>query len=561
VKFLGHFTVAAVLLAGCALEAAAQTKASNTFRVFVRGVDAGIEEVTLLESPEGWTLRGSGKFRAPINLTVDYWETRYDRAWKPIELTVNLTENNNQWTVHTTFTGTVASSDISQNGQMQRRTNNVPADSVVIPNLVFGAYEALAARLASVAVGAQLQAFIAPQDVVGVAVNNVTDETIQLPGRKMAARRWMLHVGSATSKLDMEVWTEGTRLLRVDIPAQMLSVVRDDIASVSARLVTMARTNDEQVSVPANGFSLAATVSRPVAPAEPVAVAGRKPTPVRLPAVVLLSGSTPSDRDEIVSGIPIFAQLANALADAGYLVVRYDERGMGQSGGRAESATFEEFATDARAVFTYLGKRKDVDPKRISVIGYGEGGWVALLVGGREQRLAALALVATPAISGTELVLEQQRQLFDGGTSGAAQQAAVQQQKTILDAVMTGKGWETLPPDIRRRVDTPLYRSFLMFDPAQIIARVRQPMLIIQPALDREVPVHHGQQLAQLGRSRQRAKSTDFVQLPGVNHLLARATTGDVAEYGTLPERSVSPATILEITSWLTKALPSEPTK
>jgi len=562
VQFLRHFTVAAVLLAGCAHEAAAQVKASNTFRVFVRGVDTGIEEVTLLESPEGWTLRGSGKYRAPINLAMDYWEARYDRAWKPIELTVNLTENTNQWTVHTVFSGTVASSDISQNGQMQRRTHNVSADSVVLPNLVFGAYEALAARLALASVGAQLQAFIAPQDVVAVTVNNVTDETIQMASRKMAARRWMLHVGSATSKLDMEVWTEGTRLLRIDIPAQMLSVVRDDIASVSARLVTMARANDEQVSVPANGFSLAATISRPVAPAEPAAIAGRKPTPVRLPAVVLLSGSTPSDRDEIVAGIPIFAQLANALADAGYLVVRYDERGMGQSGGRAESATFEEFATDARAVFTYLGKRKDVDPKRISMIGYGEGGWVALIVAAREQRLAALALIAAPAVSGTELVLEQQRQLFDrGATTDAAQQAAVEQQKTILDAVMTGNGWDTLPPDIRRRVDTPLYRSFLMFDPAQMIVRVRQPMLIIQPALDREVPTHHGQQLAQLGRSRQRAKSTDFVQLPGVNHLLARAATGDVAEYGTLPERSVSPAAILEITSWLSKALPSELSK
>ena len=317
------------------------------------------------------------------------------------------------------------------------------------------------------------------------------------------------------------------------------------------------------MSVPANGFSLAATISKPVAPAEPAPVAGRKPAPLRLPAVILVSGSTPSDRDEIVSGIPIFAQLANALADAGYLVVRYDERGMGQSGGRPESATFEEFATDARAVFTYLAKRKDVDPKRISMIGYGEGGWVALIVAAREQRLAAVALIATPAVSGTELVLEQQRQLFErSGTTGPAQQAAaIEQQKSILDAVTTGKGWEKLPPDIRRRVDTPLYRSFLMFDPAQMIARTRQPMLIVQPALDREVPSHHGQQLAQLGRSRQRAKSTDFAQLAGVNHLLARATTGDVAEYGTLPERAVSPAAILELTSWLTKALPAAPAK
>ena len=106
-------------------------------------------------------------------------------------------------------------------------------------------------------------------------------------------------------------------------------------------------------AIPANGFSLAATISRPIA-AEPAPAPGRKPAPVRLPAVVLVSGSGPTDRDEFVAGIPIFAQLANALADAGYLVVRYDERGAGQSGGRQESATIEEFAVDARAVVAYL---------------------------------------------------------------------------------------------------------------------------------------------------------------------------------------------------------------
>jgi len=560
-RTLRYFTVAALLLAGCAHQAAAQAKAANTFRIFVRGVEAGIEEVTLLESAEGWTLRGSGKLRAPINIAMDYWEARYDRSWKPIELTVNLTESANQWAVHTTFSGTLASSDVSKDGQTQRRSHTVAADTVVIPNLIFGAYEALAARLASASIGAQLQAFIAPQDVVQITVNGVSDETIQVAGGKIAARRWMLHAGSPTSKLDMEIWTEGTRLLRLDIPLQMVSVVRDDIAGVSARLITMARANDEQVSIPANGFSLAGTISRPVAPAEPAPVAGRKPPALRLPAVVLVSGSTPSDRDEFVSGIPVFAQLANALADAGYIVVRYDERGTGQSGGRPESATFGEFATDARSVFTYLAKRKDVDPKRISMIGYGEGGWVALSVAAQEQRLGAVALIGTPAVSGSELVLEQQRQLFERSeTTSAAQQAAVEQQKSILDAVITGKGWEKLTPDIRRRVDTPLYRSFLLFDPAQVMVRTRQPLLVIQPMLDREVPIHHGQQLAQLGRSRQRAKSTDFAQLAGVNHLLARATTGEVAEYGTLPERAVSPAVILELTSWLTKALPAAAT-
>ncbi len=574
-KFPGYCTwrrwaiVAALVLAAGPRVSSAQTTSASTFRVFLRGVDIGIEEVTVFDSPEGWTLRGSGKLVSTINLTLDYWEARYDRTWTPIELTVNFTQGTKRSAVHTTFSGTTASTEITLDGQLQRLTNTVAADTIVLPDLVFGAYEALAARLASQKPGAELQIFMAPQDAVPVTLNTVTDETIQVPGRTIAARRWTLKVGGGDSKVDMDVWTDGSRLLRLDIPAQMVSVVRDDIASVSARVVTMARPNDEQVSIPANGFSLAATISRPVTPSAPSApnapssAPGRKTAPTRLPAVVLVSGSAASDRDEFVSGIPIFAQLANAIADAGFLVVRYDERGAGQSGGRQESATLDEFAADARAVVTYLSKRRDVDPKRIALVGYGEGGWISLLVGAQEQRVAAIGLIATPSISGTELVLEQQRAFFErnGTASTPPQEAAIEQQKRILDAVITGKGWETLALDIRRRVDTPLYRSVLLFDPAKTLARVRQPLLVVQPMLDREIPPRHGEQLMQLGRSRPRAKITDFVQLQDVNHLLTPATTGDVGEYGTLSQRSVSPAAARELTAWLEKTLPSAPPK
>ena len=558
-KSLQYFSVIAVLLFGTQYHPAAQTSSGTIFRVFVRGADTGIEEVTILESPDGYTLRGSGKLRAPINLAMDYWEARYDRSWRPIELAINLTENNNQWLVRTAFNGTTAVSEITQSGKVERRTHTVAPDTIALPNLIFGAYEVVAARLATAQPGSQLQAYIAPQDAVTIGLNSVTDETIEIPGRKIAARRWRLEVALGTAKLEMELWTEGSRLLRLDIPAQMLSVVRDDIAGVSARVVTMGRTNDEHVSVPANGFSLAGTMSRPMS-ADPVPAGGKKPAPARLPAVVLVSGSAPSDRDEFVAGIPIFAQLANALADAGYLVIRYDERGAGQSGGRPESATLEEYAADTRAVVTYLSKRRDVDPKRISLVGHGEGGWVAMLVAAREPRVSAIGLVATPVMSGTELIFEQQRIMFEQtGMGEPARQAAVEQQKKILDAVVTGKGWEELTLEVRRRVDTPLYRSFLTFEPSQAIVKVRQPMLIVQPMLDREVPAHHGEQLAQLARSRPRAKTTDFVQLDGINHLLARATTGEIAEYTTLSQRTIAPAASLEIVSWLDKTLPSAP--
>jgi hypothetical protein len=152
--------------------------------------------------------------------------------------------------------------------------------------------------------------------------------------------------------------------------------------------------------------------------------------------------------------------------------------------------------------------------------------------------------------------------MFEGSTtSPAVMQSAIEQQKKILEAVVSGKGWENFNPDMRKRVDTPLYRSFLMFEPAQMIVKTRQPMLVMHPMLDREVPAYHGEQLAQLARSRQRSKPTEFVQLAGVNHLLVRATTGEIAEYGTLAQRTISPAATLELTSWLTKALIPEPRK
>jgi pimeloyl-ACP methyl ester carboxylesterase len=543
---LMHSTVAAVMLLCVGRSASAQAPSAHTFHVFIKGADAGSEEVTVFSSPDGWALRGSGRLTGSLNLTTEYWEVRYDPAWKPIDLSINQSDDTTKWTVRSAFSGTIAATDVARNGQNERRNMTIAPDSVVLPNLIFGSYEALAARLAAATPGSQLPGFIVPQNSVTITADHVADETIQVPGRSIAARHWSVLFGNPGSTLNMEVWIDGTHLLRLDIPSQMVTVIRDDISSVSARLVTMARANDEQVTIPSNGFGLAATISKPVQMGP------------RLPAVVLISGANSGDRDEIVAGIPIFAQLAGALADAGFVVTRFDKRGTGQSGGRPESATYDDLSADIRSVVAYLAKRKDIDPKRIALIGYGEGGWLALATAGKDNRVAALVLVGTPSAKGTDLVLEQQRHLFEGsGTSEAAQAKAVEQQKTILDAVVTGKGWDALSPDIRQRVDSPMYRSFLLFDPSQALGKTRQPLLVVQADLDTEVPAQHGEQLAQLSRSRLKAQPTDFIHLPGVNHLLVPARTGSVGEYGSLPGRAITPAAASEISAWLKKALSS----
>ena len=92
---------------------------------------------------------------------------------------------------------------------------------------------------------------------------------------------------------------------------------------------------------------------------------------------MLVAGSGPVDRDSTVAGIPVLSQLAGALAEQGFLVLRYDKRAVGQSGGRSEAVTQADYADDLIAIVKWLAKRDDVDSRRIVVAGHGEGGTIA----------------------------------------------------------------------------------------------------------------------------------------------------------------------------------------
>jgi pimeloyl-ACP methyl ester carboxylesterase len=316
---------------------------------------------------------------------------------------------------------------------------------------------------------------------------------------------------------------------------------------VAARVQTFAREGDEDARIQSVGFSLAATISKP-----PNLAAKQQ-----VPAVILVPGSGPTDRDETVAGIPIFGQLAGALADAGCLVVRYDKRGVAQSGGRPEASTLSEYAEDVRAIVKYLSDRKDVDDRRVAVAGHSEGGLVALLAATREKKIGAVALIATPGTTGAELVLEQQRHALDRmKLPDAERQAKIDLQQKIHAAVASGKGWEDVPPAVRRQADTPWFQSFLAFDPAVIVPKVRQPLFIAHGELDRQVPVGHATRLADLAKARKNGGDAKLVTVPGVNHLLTTAKTGEVDEYGVLETKTISRQIVDALVAWLQTALP-----
>jgi uncharacterized protein len=534
---------AAAMCAAGAL-AAAQPASTSNFTVFLRAVPIGSEQVSVERSNEGWIITGTGRIGAPVDLVTRKVEARYDADWKPLELTIDATTRGQLTTMHTTVSGTTARSEMNTGGTASEKTDTIDAAAVLLPNLFFAPYEALAARVQSAPRGSTLSAYIVPLGTMTVGIGEAVSEKIETVGGVIDARRTPITMTMATAPpLAAEIWSDPAgRLLRVSVPAQALEVVREDIASVSSRRIAVSRAGDEQVRVQGNGFSLAGTVSKP-------ADAGGKP----LPAVVLVGGSGATDRDETAFGIPIFGQLAGALADAGLLVLRYDKRGIGQSGGRPESASLADYADDLRAAVRYMNDRKDVDRRRIAILGHSEGGAVAMIAASRDDRIAAAVLVASPGMTGAELNLAQVTHgLARSNRTDAEKQAALDLQKRIQKAVLTGEGWEGLSADIRRQADNPWFQSFLAFDPARVMRDVDQPLLIIQGTLDKQVEPANADRLEALARSRRRG-SVDVVRVPGVNHLLVPATTGEADEYGTLKDRRVSAAVSEAVAGWLRK--------
>jgi pimeloyl-ACP methyl ester carboxylesterase len=526
-----------------------QEAGAANFTIFFRGAPVGTEQVAVIRGADGWSIVSSGRLGAPIDAVARRVQARYTAEWRPIEFTLDGTVRGQSQIVKTSIDGTTAKTDAVVAGQSSQKTDTIdPSALLLLPTGFFGPYEAVAARLKTAEAGSEIPVYLVPQASATIRVGESFAEQIQTTARLVNARRTHLTLAVAAVQIDADIWTDdASRMIRLSVPAQSLEVVREDIAAVSSRSVVISRPNDDQVNIPSNGFSLAGTLSRPA-----------QTTTTRLPAVVLVGGSGPTDRDSLAFGVPILGQIAGALADAGYIVVRYDKRGVGQSGGRAESASLADYADDVRAAVKMLAERKDVDPKRIAVVGHSEGGLVALMAAAKEKRIASVGLLATPGITGADVVLAQQQRLLSGmKLTPEEKQAKVDVQKKIHEAVITGKGLEQFPADVRRTMDNAEFHSLLISDPSKLVASVRQPLLIVQGDLDTQIEPQNADRLEELARKRKNAPAVEIVKVPGVNHLLVPATTGEVGEYSALKDRHVSAAVTQAIATWLNKTLSS----
>jgi pimeloyl-ACP methyl ester carboxylesterase len=550
-----HFTWTLLLLV--ALPASGQqpppvpaaAPASVGYTVFLRGTPIGHQDVAVRSDAQGLVITGQGQIASPINVITRRVELRYRPNLDPQSLVVEARIGDVEFTLNTAFENGSAVSKGTQATTPFEATDMVSPLTVLLPNVFFGGHAVLARRLGGEAPGTELRAFVGPGAGAQVVLRLRSEKTeqMQFGTSTFDVHHYELVFDNAGMPLEVHLYADYIgALLRVTMPAQGIDFVRDDIAGTMSRTRVTSNSGDEAVVIPAAGFNLGATITHPTNAAG------------RAPAVILIGGAASDDRDGIAFNVPVLANLAGAASRAGFLAVRYDKRGFGQSGGRRESATITDLAEDVRAIVKWVGDRKDVDPKRIAVIGHAEGAWVAMLAAARDRGITALICIDAPSTTGADLALEQQQLVLDRLKATPAERTQrIDLQKKVTAAVLTGKGWEGVPPELRKQADTPWTHSVLSFDPARVIEDVRQPILFIHAALDRLIPVSHVNRLVDLARKESKSKSVDVVTVRGVNHLLVPAITGEPEEYASLPDLNVSKDVTTAITDWLTKTLPA----
>jgi uncharacterized protein len=528
---------------GSAIARTAQAGYSASFNIFVGEVKLGSETLTVTDTPAGRRISSFGRINAPVDMTTNKFEVTYAPDGQPLQFVVEAIVRGQAVNIGGTFTETTVALVVDQAGQRKSGTQTVSPRTIVLPTNVFGAYEAVAMRLHTAAIGASWPIYVTADAELTATVTAIVPRHLMSPSGALDFRQFDVTFAQPGGPLSTEIWVDRQgHLARLVLPRQGISLVRTDLESVMVREVRASHAGDEDVFIPSSGFSLAGTFTKPSG------VTGK------LPVVVLVGGMSGEDRDETTAGIPVLGHLAVALADAGYAVVRYDKRGAGQSGGRIENATLTSYANDLQKVVEWLATRKDIDNARIAVAGYDDGGSIALLAAARTKRVRGVALLATPGRRGREAALERQAHELGRMTISDADRAArVTLQTRVLDAAATGKGWELVPTGVRRQSDTPAFRSWVLFDPVTALAKVKQPVLILQGALDRHVPPAHADLLEAAARARKlsAATPTGKVVLEGLNHLFAAASTGEVDEYPRLPVKSVAPQVSAALVAWL----------
>ncbi len=299
------------------------------------------------------------------------------------------------------------------------------------------------------------------------------------------------------------------------------------------------------------------------------------------PGVLLISGSGAQDRNETIFGHHPFLVLADYLTRQGIAVLRVDDRGIGKSTGDFSKATTLDFASDVVSGIEFLKSRKEIDKKRIGLIGHSEGGIIAPKVACESPDVAFIVLLAAPGFPGDK-ILEMQTELIAKAQKLASEEEIMRAKnlnkqiyliikqeednkiaekkirKIIEDALAEtpekereamGKSETMIDKEIQQLL-SPWFRFFLSYDPKPALKKIKFPVLAINGEKDLQVPPEEN--LTAIEEAFKAGGNKNYIvkELPGLNHLFQKATTGLPAEYGQI-EETFSPTALKLIGDWI----------
>ena len=566
-----RITACAFAVVGLSLGALAQQKlppgapllspsigGKGVFVLWMGDKSIGREEFEVKCQPDGgYESSGHTDFKVP-GATMDLTSTlKVDKSGEPLSSIARGTVNGQPFDQSVVVNGAVAI--VTASGA----TKELPfakGTSLSAGN-IFHMFQFVLARYDAARGGSQdLQLFPnLTAKVERLARDEVQATGIAASPAPSAFDRYSINLGMSGSIVWVD--TKG-RIATFAVPLQNFAAVREEYSNFipSFKAILSAKMKEaevdygapaaapftaEEVTVEAKGFTLAGTLLMPKT--------GKAP----FPAVITITGSGQQTRDEY---LPLpglekyrpFRQIAEALASRGIAVLRVDDRGVGHSkgGDSLKVSTSANFADDVRAQVDFLRERRDIDPSRIVLVGHSEGGMIAPMVAATDPRIAGIVLLAGTGKRGDAIIAYQVDQGLEGDvtlTDEARAKARAAQQDAMRKAIA---GDASAPEALRN----PWMRYFLGYDPLPTIRKVRQPILILQGELDRQVTADQADMLAKAAREAGNRDVTARV-FPGLNHLFLPAKTGALTEYSSLSTNAIPEDVMKELTSWLVEKL------
>ena len=266
-----------------------------------------------------------------------------------------------------------------------------------------------------------------------------------------------------------------------------------------------------------------------------------KNTKGKVPAVLLLSGSGPTDRDgnsALLSGkIDSMKNFARILADSGVASLRYDKYGTGKTGlgsyaNKLASMTFDAYVDLALAAYQYLGSRPEIDPARLAILGHSEGGLIAMVAADRMKDTippVALLLAAPPCKPYMTTIREQISEQYANAVKAGAftQQQAddgmAELDRIIAEVIKDGTAPENVSPQFAM-IFIPDNVRFLQnanqYDPPKIAANLpsKIQVLVLCGKKDQQVPCDNVRRLVD-GFKQGGNTGVQFAELTDVNHV------------------------------------------